>query len=48
MSCLCSDMGYIHFPKGATLDLGGASAMNHLARPKMGLDAKNACKKFSV
>lgn len=48
MSCLCSDMGYVHFLKGETLDLGGASATNHLTRLKMGLDAKNACKKFSV
>lgn len=39
MSCLCSELGYGHFLK-ETLDLGGASAMNHLAGLKMGLDAR--------
>ena len=40
--------GLCPFSERKTLDLGGASAPNHLARLKMGLDAKNACKKFSV
>lgn len=39
------DVGYAHFLKpykGASLDGGGGGAMNHLARPKMNLDAKKA------